>query len=63
MKAVLEGWLNERCHSRYRQSDGPERGENRAEMLQLGWPDSELCEDFTENKEEKTCVKEPEAMC
>jgi len=24
-----------------------ERGEHQAEMLQLGWPDSELCEGFT----------------
>lgn len=35
------------------------RGENRAEVLQLGWPDSELCEDVTGNKEEKACLKDP----
>lgn len=28
-----EGWLNERCHSSCGQCDGPERGENSAEML------------------------------
>lgn len=41
-----EGWVRAECKVSLTQQPegGPEQGENRTEMLQLGWTDWELCE-------------------